>query len=205
MAALEEIPTPKTLEEGFRFVRARLTCLMTGRLDIWAERYVHTVWSRYEIRLFDQWLANYADASLKCIEKLYPSDHFAWLLESLRVSLIPRTEYWKSESRRYVAEQEEHLAAQEQQQSPPAKRRTRPKSLCFSAAIDLLRQNPHIKALDFCRMMDRKADQYPTAGKYRPPSGWKVQTFYEQYTKRSNTVSRFLTSVRNEIKARTTS
>ena len=94
-----------------------------------------------------------------------------------------------------------HLSRTISQASPPVvrKRSPRPKSLCFQAALNVLRTNPRLSLERFCRLMDSKAEQYPTSLKYRPPENWRVRTFMEQYRKRSNTVSRFLTSVRKEL------
>ena len=89
------------------------------------------------------------------------------------------------------------LAASETvRQAVRGKRPTRPKPLCFESALKQLRENPGLPLVDLCRLMDRKAEQYPTSQKYLPPERWKVRSFMEQYKKRSNTVSRFLSDVR---------
>ena len=81
------------------------------------------------------------------------------------------------------------------------RKRQHPKAPCFAAAVELLTKKPDLALLEFCRQMDAKAEQYPSALKYKPPSGWKVRSFYEQYKKRSNTISRFLSDVRKHIRA----
>lgn len=79
------------------------------------------------------------------------------------------------------------------------KRKTRPKPPCFEVAVDQLKRNLELRPMEFCQLMDRKADQYPTSQKYRPPKTWNVRSFLEQYEKRRNTISRFLHSVRRAI------
>lgn len=81
----------------------------------------------------------------------------------------------------------------------PGKRTTRPKPPCFESAIEQLTKNPQLSLVAFCRLMDSKANQYQTSQKYRPPKSWEVRTFMEQYKKRSNTVSRFLSDVRKAM------
>jgi len=81
------------------------------------------------------------------------------------------------------------------------KRATRPKPPCFESAVEQLRRNSELTPIEFCRLMDRKADQYPRCQTYLPPKSWKVRSFHEQYEKRRNTVSRFLSSVRKAIRS----
>jgi hypothetical protein len=81
------------------------------------------------------------------------------------------------------------------------KRTTRPKPPCFEVAMELLRGNFELTPLEFCRLMDRKAEQYLTTQKYRPPKSWKVRSFRGQYDIRRNTISRFLYSVRQAIRS----
>lgn len=82
------------------------------------------------------------------------------------------------------------------------KRRTpRTKAPCFDAAVTLLRKDPKLPLVEFCREMDFRAAQYPSGKKYKPPVSWNVRTFYDQYRIRSNTVSRFLSEVRKHIAA----
>jgi hypothetical protein len=85
----------------------------------------------------------------------------------------------------------------------PEKKRARPKPPCFAVAVKLLKQNRDLELVQFCREMDSKAAQYPSVLKYKPPTNWKVPTFFKQYQKRSNTVSRFLSEVRKHIRAST--
>jgi hypothetical protein len=81
------------------------------------------------------------------------------------------------------------------------KRTTRAKPPCFEAAVDQLKRNLELTPIEFCQLMDRKADQYPTSQKYRPPKTWNVRSFLEQYEIRRNTISRFLHSVRRAIRS----
>jgi hypothetical protein len=76
------------------------------------------------------------------------------------------------------------------------RRATRPKPQCFELAVEQLRKNSELTLVEFCRLMDRKAAQFPNSQKYLPPKSWRVRSFFEQYKKRSNTVSRFLSDVR---------
>jgi hypothetical protein len=77
-----------------------------------------------------------------------------------------------------------------------AKRATRPKPACFKSAVEQVSKNPSLTLVEFCRLMDRKAAQFPNSQKYLPPKNWKARSFFEQYDRRSNTVSRFLSDVR---------
>ncbi len=79
------------------------------------------------------------------------------------------------------------------------KRATRPKTPYFESALEQLRKNSELTLLEFCLLMDRKAAQFPTSQKYLPPRSWEVRSFFEQYKKRRNTVSRFLSGVRKAI------
>lgn len=81
------------------------------------------------------------------------------------------------------------------------KRATRPKTPCFESAVEQLRKNSELTPLEFCQLMDRKADQFRSPQKYLPPRSWGVRSFCEQHKKRSNTVSRFLSGVRKAIKS----
>jgi hypothetical protein len=82
------------------------------------------------------------------------------------------------------------------------KRPPRPKSPCFETAVALLARKPNLSLVQFCREMDSNAEKFRSALKYRPPESWNVQSFYEQYKKRGNTVSRFVSAVRGEIARR---
>jgi hypothetical protein len=76
------------------------------------------------------------------------------------------------------------------------KRAPRDKPPCFTEAVKILKKNPQITLRQFCKVIDGKAQAHPKQQKYRPPKSWKVETFFDQYHKRSNTVSRFLNSAR---------
>ena len=110
--ALAEIPLPKGEDEICRYLIARWGHHVTTKYDIWAERGVHVVWNNEEVKAFDQWLANYANAWLKTVKAFFPADIDSdLLLQELRQLLIGRMEFWKSEARRYVSEQKATLAA----------------------------------------------------------------------------------------------
>ena len=79
------------------------------------------------------------------------------------------------------------------------KRTPRPKPPCFYTAKRLLAMTPKPSLVEFCRLMDSKAAQYSNNSKYLPPKSWGVNSFHEQYKKRGNTVSRFLSQVRKDM------
>jgi hypothetical protein len=80
---------------------------------------------------------------------------------------------------------------------PPKQKRTpRAKPPCVAEAVKIIAKNPRITPIEFCKTIDGKAQSHPSQEKYKPPTRWKVKTFLEQYHKRSNTVSRFLSSAR---------
>jgi hypothetical protein len=81
------------------------------------------------------------------------------------------------------------------------KRTTRAKPPCFEVAVDQLRGKPELTLIEFCRLMDSKAEQYPSTQKYRPPKTWEVRSFGQQYERRRNTISRFLCGVRQVIRS----
>lgn len=81
------------------------------------------------------------------------------------------------------------------------KRAPRAKPPCFEAAITLLTKEPKLSLVEFCRKMDAKAEQFKSATKYRPPENWGVRSFYDQYRKRRNTVSSFVSRVRREMRS----
>ncbi len=86
--------------------------------------------------------------------------------------------------------------------SKSRKRRVpRMKAPCFAAAVALLKKDPKLPLVEFCREMDFRAAQYSSGQKYKPPVSWNARTFYDQYRVRSNTVSRFLSEVRKHIAA----
>ena len=77
-----------------------------GIFHIWAKRAIHVVWGDDNISFFDQWIRNYAEATLQMTDTHRPSivDRTSLLLE-LRHRLMQAVEYWKAEARRYVAMQ----------------------------------------------------------------------------------------------------
>jgi len=94
----------------------------------------------------------------------------------------------------------EKLSGQYKQVFQNKKPRTRPKPTCFNGAVKLVKENPKIKLIDFCRAMDRKAEQHPSSDNYKPPTSWKARSFCEQLTKNANRVSRFLYDVRKSLR-----
>jgi hypothetical protein len=80
----------------------RFVALAVAKFDIWARRYVTVVWTRNDLRGFDQWVFNYANAWLADVEeKNLP--HKDFVLHELRAHLISRMEFWKAQARNYVA------------------------------------------------------------------------------------------------------
>jgi hypothetical protein len=82
------------------------------------------------------------------------------------------------------------------------KRAPRSRPPCFETAVALFTKKPNLSLIQFCRDMDSNAEKFRSALKYRPPESWRTRTFYEQYRKRANTVSRFVSTVRSEITRR---
>jgi len=76
------------------------------------------------------------------------------------------------------------------------KRTPRAKPPCVAEAVKIIAKNPRITPTEFCKAIDGKAQSHPSQEKYKPPTRWEVKTFFDQYYKRPNTVSRFLTSAR---------
>jgi len=85
-------------------VAARMMALIVFKFDVWAERGMNVVWSDPEIRLFDQWLVNYANNWL-ALARDHPPPIVALdaFLGPLRMKLGSRVEHWKAEARQYVA------------------------------------------------------------------------------------------------------
>jgi hypothetical protein len=106
LRAARELPQPQSMEEAQRIVLGHYGNLVTGKFDIWAKRGIHVVWSDHDIRAFDEWLENYANGWLNIAKELFPPEiETDWLLRELRLLLLGRIEFWKSEARRYVDEQ----------------------------------------------------------------------------------------------------
>jgi hypothetical protein len=89
-------------------IRAKCAEWIASRFDIWAERYVHVVWSEEELKAFDAWLFGYANATLNGIEQM---KHSVITVSELRPFLTQRMEWWKAEARRYLSEQKAHAAS----------------------------------------------------------------------------------------------
>jgi hypothetical protein len=100
-----------TEDEARRLVFARVSYLACAKYDIWAKRGIQIVWSDEAIPTYDQWLANYANAWLNTVKNW--RFEMEGLLPELRSRLIGRMEFWKSEARRYVAEQQTAVAKRE--------------------------------------------------------------------------------------------
>jgi hypothetical protein len=138
-----------------------------------------------------------------------PPEHLKVQLEAVRLSMLRLEDRW-TRSLEMEAKELEHgsgnAAGGPRNPKPraeaPKRRVSRPKPQCFIEAARLLRLrgNKGLGVVDFCRLMDSKAEQYPTTEKYKPPASWDVRTFYEKYLQRPNTVSRFLSAVRKHVK-----
>jgi hypothetical protein len=90
--------------------------LFTARYDIWARRGVRVVLAREMVVPWDQWLANYANETLRVFKAFSPPDV---ALEKFRETLIGRREHWKAEGRRNVGLQEAHQARLAASKFPP--------------------------------------------------------------------------------------
>jgi hypothetical protein len=106
MGHLNEVQT-RTEDEARQVMIAYQGHLVTGKFDIWAKRGVHVVWNERDEQSYSEWLQQYANAWLNETRQFYPPElgNIDWLLEELRIRLIARIEYWKSEARRYLIEQ----------------------------------------------------------------------------------------------------
>ena len=138
------------------------------------------------------------------LRPMLPEEHVRKRFENLRTEWRDKLEIkaleWEAEA------QGSRLMSASQISSPPKgkspkRRPTRAKPLCFALAVDLVSINPELTLVEFCRIMDRKAAQFPRSQKYLPPKSWKVASFMDQYRNRSNTVSRFLFDVRKVRKS----
>jgi hypothetical protein len=85
-----------------------------GQFDVWAKRCKYVVWTDKAVDAYDDWLVRYADDLLRLIKD---SEKLSFSTEPLRLRLIGRIEFWKSEARRYRAELESRV----QQATPPEK------------------------------------------------------------------------------------
>jgi hypothetical protein len=131
-----------------------------GQFDVWAKRCKYFVWTDKAVDSYDDYLVWYADDLLRLIKD---SEKLSFSIEPLRLRLIGRIEFWKSEARRYRAE----LESRAQQATPPdlentpptAKLRSKPgpKSKAQTIAIrELLKQYPDMPARSVCRLLDSK-------------------------------------------------
>jgi hypothetical protein len=99
-------PEPVSPGEARRLVLDRYAYLVSAKFDIWAKRGIQIIRSDVEVKAFDRWLANYANSWLNSMKShLPPGNEAGWLLGELRLALIGRVEFWKSEARRYLADQ----------------------------------------------------------------------------------------------------
>jgi len=138
----------------------------------------------------------------------YPAEHLKLKVKAFQLSLQRLEDRW-TRRLEIEAEELEHRSTNRERgprsfgtAEAPKRRVSRPKPQCFieGARLLRLRGNKGLGVVDFCRLMDSKAEQYPTTEKYKPPASWDVRTFYEKYLQRPNTVSRFLSAVRKHVK-----
>ena len=88
-------------------ISARLQ-LMTRQYDVWSQRGLSVVLERAAIQDYEQWLANYAAATLKTWSEAIPNDPVPiGFTEVMQHALLARREHWKAEARRFVAQQEQ--------------------------------------------------------------------------------------------------
>jgi hypothetical protein len=60
---------PKNKRSLLRVALAHHTYLVTAKFDIWARREIHTISDDKAIKVFDQWLADYANAWLDTMQE----------------------------------------------------------------------------------------------------------------------------------------
>ncbi len=94
-------------DDARRVLLAHWKHILIGKFDIWAKRGVHVVWCEADERQFVEWLERYANVWLKEVKQFFPLElgNIDWLLGGLRMCLIARIEYWKSEAQRYLIQQ----------------------------------------------------------------------------------------------------
>jgi hypothetical protein len=138
----------------------------------------------------------------------YPPEHLKLKVKAFQLSVHRLEDRW---ARRLEIEakelehssnnRERGTSKLENRAEVPKRRASRAKPPCFAQAIRLLRipGNKDLGLRDFCRLMDSKAEQYPTSKKYKPPATWQVRTFHDKCLQRPNTVSRFLFEVRKHV------
>lgn len=81
--------------------------LCAAKYDIWAMRAVHVVWTDADLRAYDHWLFNWAQAWLDAEQRAGRQD----ILPAIKARLIERMHWWKAEARRYLAEVKNDLTS----------------------------------------------------------------------------------------------
>jgi hypothetical protein len=158
-------------------------CLFAAKFDVWAKRNVLFLWNDAGVRAFDQWLADYANAWLNMIKERLPSDlepgrETDQLVEAVWLLQMERIQFWKSEARRYLGEQEEHREAAGKQaprgkkhtKNKPGKSKQRPlqyRSELKQAILMVLSQHPDADNLQVCRYLDDE-------GRVEVPAKWRT-------------------------------
>jgi hypothetical protein len=176
--------------------KAFLLDLSAKKFDLWAKRGLQVVWNTSALGDYDEWLFKFAESWLEKVATHRPAEvDFEVFLIELQTILIVRREHWKIQARRYLAAFQTHSRNLKLEKS----RKGKDKAPSFFVAVNLLRKNRDLTLVAFCRWMDSKSEQFRGVPKYKPPTNWKVQSFYEQYRKRPNTVSRFLSTVRKYL------
>lgn len=94
-AVLMERETIWDIERSFG---TRVLNLQAAKFDIWAKRACHVVCDENDLRVYDRWLFDYAQAWLDAEKNM---GHQA-ILPDLRSQLIERMEHWKAVGRRYL-------------------------------------------------------------------------------------------------------
>lgn len=114
LGVLRDVPHPTTAAEAEKLLVAHQWHLVGGKFDIWAKRNISVVRGNDDIEAFGKWLENYANGWLITIKDFFAPSGCAtgWLINELRVRLISRIEFWRSEATRYVIEQNQAASKQ---------------------------------------------------------------------------------------------
>jgi hypothetical protein len=129
------------------------------RFDIWAERNVHVVWGDQDLRVYDQWLVQYAEAWLrdfnarKLWSDIVPTTD---LLVQLRLVLTKRVGWWKAEARRYLAEQKADSAKEDAARSKQKRGRPLDKMAATRRRIIQAVAASGVKGEGYCAALDKK-------------------------------------------------
>jgi hypothetical protein len=75
--------------------------LLDARFNIWAERALQVVWNEDDLRAYDRWLRDYAQAWLDTLKNATGESEAT--LPEKRALLLERMSHWKAEARSFLA------------------------------------------------------------------------------------------------------